>query len=436
MLIGYGLVVGLNGTGDTLTTAIFTRESLVGMLERLGVNARDSSLRTDNVAAVIRCAVLAPANMQVLNNLARVRMTQTDTATASRVMARAAALAPSDPIIRYNLANCLLSNGDLKKGWEAYRWRHLKEEVHVERWGLPPEWNGGSVPNGGLLIYQEQGIGDEIRFASCLADVAIAAQSPCLVECDSRLISLYERSFPTLRFIAKLPRDAGPPTLVDFSDLTRVEGLAAHSALGELPSHVRPDIASFSGAHAYLLPATNSKRSWRAKLDNLGPGLKIGFLWRSGFTNRNRAQYYFTIQHLQAVFALPRVRMVNLQYDECEEDLRLAETEFGIEIHRPEGINLRDDLDNLSALIAELDVVIGPMTSVLSLAGAVGTRCIGLNIGSDWTSLGTDYQPWTPAMSVVVKGSGRTWWDAVEDVAAMISSMTPGADINKRHPST
>jgi flagellar P-ring protein precursor FlgI len=53
MLVGYGLVVGLNGTGDTLNQAIFTRESLIGMLERLGVNARDTSLRTANVAAVM-----------------------------------------------------------------------------------------------------------------------------------------------------------------------------------------------------------------------------------------------------------------------------------------------------------------------------------------------------------------------------------------------
>ena len=53
MLVGYGLVVGLNGTGDTLSQAVFTRESLIGMLERLGVNARDNNLRTANVAAVM-----------------------------------------------------------------------------------------------------------------------------------------------------------------------------------------------------------------------------------------------------------------------------------------------------------------------------------------------------------------------------------------------
>ena len=60
MLVGYGLVVGLNGTGDTLNRSIFTRESLIGMLERLGVNARDSQLRTQNVAAVMVTATLPP----------------------------------------------------------------------------------------------------------------------------------------------------------------------------------------------------------------------------------------------------------------------------------------------------------------------------------------------------------------------------------------
>lgn len=59
-LIGYGLVVGLNGTGDKLDNAIFTRESLVGMLERLGVNTRDqvTKLSTKNIAAVMVTADL------------------------------------------------------------------------------------------------------------------------------------------------------------------------------------------------------------------------------------------------------------------------------------------------------------------------------------------------------------------------------------------
>ncbi len=59
-LVGYGLIVGLNGTGDRLDSAVFTRESLIGMLERLGVNTRDQAtkLQTKNVAAVMVTAEL------------------------------------------------------------------------------------------------------------------------------------------------------------------------------------------------------------------------------------------------------------------------------------------------------------------------------------------------------------------------------------------
>ncbi len=64
MIVGYGLVVGLNGTGDDIDSAVFTKESLVGMLERLGVNASSDDLDTDNVAAVMVTATLPAFSRQ------------------------------------------------------------------------------------------------------------------------------------------------------------------------------------------------------------------------------------------------------------------------------------------------------------------------------------------------------------------------------------
>jgi len=64
VLVGYGLVVGLNGTGDDIDGTVFTRESLIGMLQRLGVNARDEDLETDNLAAVMVTANLPPFSRQ------------------------------------------------------------------------------------------------------------------------------------------------------------------------------------------------------------------------------------------------------------------------------------------------------------------------------------------------------------------------------------
>lgn len=63
-LVGYGLVVGLNKTGDTLTTSPFTQESLISMLERLGVNIRDKNITSNNVAAVMVTADLPPFSRQ------------------------------------------------------------------------------------------------------------------------------------------------------------------------------------------------------------------------------------------------------------------------------------------------------------------------------------------------------------------------------------
>jgi len=60
ILVGYGLVVGLGGTGDDLKSIAATKESLTGMLERLGVNTRDGKMEPDNVAAVIVTATIPP----------------------------------------------------------------------------------------------------------------------------------------------------------------------------------------------------------------------------------------------------------------------------------------------------------------------------------------------------------------------------------------
>ncbi|MEZ0261938.1 MAG: flagellar basal body P-ring protein FlgI [Alphaproteobacteria bacterium] len=64
MLVGYGLVVGLNGSGDSMNNAPFTKQSLIGMLDRLGVNIRDEKLNTKNIAAVMVTSTLPPFTNQ------------------------------------------------------------------------------------------------------------------------------------------------------------------------------------------------------------------------------------------------------------------------------------------------------------------------------------------------------------------------------------
>ena len=367
-----------------------------------------------------RVSMLQPDRVQPLNNLALLYLNDHRTDGAVRSLARATALQPADPEVRYNFANALLANGNLKRGWHEFRWRHAKDEVYIDRRGLPREWNGGKLNNGKLLIYQEQGIGDECRFISCLPDAAAAAETGCVVECDERLISLFSRSFPEIEFVGKLPRRSGPGTVVDFSQLVQEKQIIAHIAMGDLPSHVRATIQDFPNERAYLKANLQRRRAWRTRFNALPHSKKIGFLWRTGLPNPIYAHHFFDILTLAPIFKLAGTCCVNLQYDNCESDLLRAEDELGISLYRPPNIDLKNDLDELAALISELDLVIGPMTSVVALSGALGTHTIGLNSRADWTLLGTGRQPWTPSMHQVAKWTSRTWGDVVEKAAQLV----------------
>ena len=370
-----------------------------------------------------RCIILAPSRLEPIINAAFIELMDNSGNNLIRLSRWALFIAPKNVSVRYNYANALLTNGNLSSGWVEYRWRHLKPEVHVERSGLPNEWDGRPIKSGKLLVFHEQGIGDELRFASCFNDLATLATAPCIVECDHRLLALYKRSFPQLQFVAKLPRTFGSPSTMNYGEFTKTHGINFHTALGELPRHVRPSIKSFGNHSSYLTPDISERGIWSEKLMRFSSSkLKIGFCFQSIMPDQAYAHYYFDILNLGPIFSLPDMCPINLQHGDCEADLQKAEKHYGKQIYRPTDINLRDDLDKLAALIRELDVVVGPMTSIVALAGAVGTRSFGMALGHDWTSLGTKGQPWTPKLRIITKTSSRHWWEVSADVAHSIST--------------
>jgi flagellar P-ring protein precursor FlgI len=139
------LVVGLNGTGDDLDSAVFTRESLIGMLQRLGVNARDDDLDTENVAAVIVTASLPPFSRQ-----------------GSRIDVDVSALGDSESL----LGGTLLVTPLLGADGEVY----AVSQGPVQIGGFSAQGNGqsitrgvptvGRIPNGAII---EREIGFELE---------------------------------------------------------------------------------------------------------------------------------------------------------------------------------------------------------------------------------------------------------------------------------
>ena len=82
-----------------------------------------------------------------------------------------------------------------------------------------------------------------------------------------------------------------------------------------------------------------------------GPGLRVGICWRSTNVQRDRALYCTRLTQWGEVFKVPGVRFINLQYDECEAELKEAEQAFGVNIERHAEVDMYDDLDETAALM-------------------------------------------------------------------------------------
>lgn len=364
-----------------------------------------------------RAVILQPDRPEPLSNLAHVERVRTRTDHAVRFGAWAVQLRPADPSLNYTFADSLLAHGVLEEGWRRFAWRNAKPEVMIHRTGLPPAWDGGPLqPSDVLLVAHEQGIGDEVRFLSCLPDLVDAVPARILVECEPRLRSLLQRSLPTVSFFDKLPRRSGPPISEDFTDLVRSRRATRHILLGDLPVIFRRGVDRFPKAVRYLEPASEDRSRWRSWLAGIGPTPKIGICWRTGRRDPRFVNEDPRIADLEPLLRLDGVDFVNLQYDECSEELREAEIRFGVRIHQP-AMNQRDDLANAVALIDEVDLVVAFTTSVLVFAGAVGTPAIGLCFDKDWKFMGQEHDPWFPNERDMMRGLFKDWRETLEAAA-------------------
>jgi len=153
----------------------------------------------------------------------------------------------------------------------------------------------------------------------------------------------------------------------------------------------RPTVESFPERAGYLTPDPERVAYWKARLDDLGPGPKVGICWRSGMRSADRNRYYTSLDQWGPIFDVPSVHFVSLQYDDCKAELDAARAKHGVEIHMPDGIDLKNNLDDAAALTAALDLVLSAPTSVGMTAIGVGTELWSLIFvwpeGSGWTEV-------------------------------------------------
>jgi hypothetical protein len=308
----------------------------------------------------------------------------------------------------------------LQEGWLKHDSRLAQPERIADYRGLPdlrPLYAGEELTGKTLLVWSEQGVGDEIFFAGVLPDV-IRAAGHCVIECDARLVPLYARSFPAAEII---PKCTPPHARVQQADIEW------QCPIGSLPRFFRPRIESFPQHHGYLVPDPERVAFWKQRFAALGPDPKVGITWRSKHRSTSRDLHYTEIGQWGPILRVPGLTFINLQYDECRAELAEARKEFGIDIHAWEDIDLMNDLDDVAALMKALDVVIAPTTTPAIMAGAVGAPAwMLLTRDITWKTLGTEGIPMFPDLRPIWRPRNVPWDTVLESVAVKLREEVAG----------
>jgi Flp pilus assembly protein TadD len=330
-------------------------------------------------------------------------------AEATGCFRRALELVPQSAVYRTHLAQALLAGGRLEEGWREHEWRFGVGRMAYPRDFPQPHWQGEPLTGRSLLVWMEQGIADQMMFASLLPDL-IARSARCMIECAPKLVGLFRSSFPEAEVIPR--RDPPDERALSVPDLQ----VAAVSAARWL----RPAPDCFPASGDYLRSDPARTAYWRQRLDSLGPGLKAGFSWRSSDLSGARALACTRLEQWGPIMAVPGVHFVCLQYDECAAELDRARGTFNVALHAFPEVDLFNDLIEAAALTRAVDLVITAPTAVSTLAAGLGVDTWQMSYGLDWKTLGTGRTPWHPTLTRFDRVPGQPWEAILRVVAGKL----------------
>lgn len=312
---------------------------------------------------------------------------------------------------RLNKAIALLMMGRFDIAWDDYEARKHARGYARSRLSIP-EWDGRDPAGRTILVESEQGLGDEIMFASCFPELTRRG-ARCVIECSPRLASLFARSFPEARVIpAAKGEDRTAAALASAPDFK--------VAAGSLPRYFRRTPEQFPAHRGYLCPDEAMQAAWRQRLEALGPGPKIGLSWRGGIVSTRQALRSMPLRALRPLFALGECHWIDLQYgDTAAERADFQSATGGVLHHWEEAIQ---DLDQCAALVSNLDVVVTVCTMVAHLAGALGRPAwIMVPRIPEWRYLAQgERMPWYPSATLIRQRTAGDWSEVMDRVARCV----------------
>ena len=399
--------------GDLPSAAASYRHALecdeyhLAALANLGLTLRDQGMPQQALMVLERARRLAPDHVETLFNQALALTDLGDGAAAEDLIEHALKIDPDFSQARLQRAFMLLKRRDYAHGWQEYAWRVRIPEVDHWQDFAYPLWQGEALSGKRLLVQAEQGLGDQIMFASCLPDVLARAQHVS-IECDPRLAKLFARSFPSASVYRH--RVEGEP------DWMREVAPDYRARCGDLPRMLRQDDGDFPLHEGYLAADPSRVGAWRERLAALGPGLNIGISWRGGTPATGEAIRSMALAAWMPILTVPGAHFVSLQYGDAGAEIAAMSKRHGVTVHSWASADAA--MDDVAALTATLDLVITVCTTAAHLTGALGKRAwVLVPAVAEWRyAAAGNTMPWYPALRLFRQRVLHQWDDVIHEV--------------------
>jgi ADP-heptose:LPS heptosyltransferase len=191
--------------------------------------------------------------------------------------------------------------------------------------------------------------------------------------------------------------------------------------MGSLLQHFRNDLGSFPNRSGYIKPDATLIDKWRSRLDHISKNKKfIGISWKGSLSDPIRLKKYSELSQWKLLFECEDIEIVNLQYGDCESEIVHIEEALGIKIHRWMDLNLKDDLDDVFALLFNLDQIVCISTSVWMFAASVGVPVSLLLHAPHWTMFNQAFIPFFPHVDCKIASIDEQIHDLLPDVIKQI----------------
>lgn len=366
-------------------------------------NRADSWLKLDRLEPAeedARAAVAAaPGFAAGWSTLGSVLMAQGHAGEAVGAYGQAAGI---DAQARFNRSIALLTLGRLAEGWDEYEQGWAASSGRFPRVGFPqPLWDGQPLADGGegdgaLLVWGEQGLGDEVMFASLIPQL-VQDGLRVVLDCDARLAPLFARGLPDVTVVARTEPLSGRLTAPD---------VVAQTPAGSLPRLMRRRIGDFAGRQPPFLKADPGRvAELRRRIgDGHGNGYRlVGLSWSSKNASVGHLRS-IPPDRLAGALDAADVKLVSLQYGDVAAEAAAA----GI---ADPGLDAWGDIDGLAALITAMDLVVSVDNSTVHLAGGLGRPAWALlPHAADWRWMqGGGNTVWYPSVRLFRQEAPGDW---------------------------